>query len=1247
MNTMKGASSYKSKFQNGIYLKLLFVVLAFFLMVASSCLYVSNMLDDHFNNEAMSMLTYTKIKIETDVIMAETVLENLSDNVSGIIERGGGEADVSAYIREYVEYMRSNAGMSSLQYHNVFGYFNAFGDGRGVYISGEPKNLPADYDATKRPWYESAMAANGAISIEPVYKMVDPDMYVMSYSRSVSDSQGNVVFVIGLNLTLESIGEHIVEMHPTENSYGFLASGDNDIIAHTDNGQIGKNISDVSEELSQFIKELRMKDGVNEYKSTIRQQQKEVVFATLLDNGWIVSIVIPEGEYYGELYQMIVIISALGIVLALVLIIIFVRIDKAKKRTSKILKQQNALLEFELKNREIEEQTHIMLDSTPMCCKLWNRNMEVFACNEEAVRLFGLSSKQEFCEKFFELCPEFQPCGRPTADMAKEYLQKAFEDGYQRFEWLHKRLDGELLPAEVTLVRVKYKGDFVVAGYIRDLTEQKQMMEEIKTTNELNEIQIVELFKLKQELEDESYTLQTMFDSIPDLIYCKDLDFNYSRCNRSLLEYYAINENDLIGKDDVSGLKLSESKAKECRERSQLIVKDKTVITYEESLDNLNGETRIFETKNVPIVHNGVVTEIMGISRDITERKEMEETVQSANRAKSEFLANMSHEMRTPLNVVVGLTDLHLEEELPDAIRSDMRKINNAGNILLSIVNDVLDISKIEAGKLELVPVHYDTASLLNDIITLNMIRIESKPIDFKLDIDADMPACICGDELRLKQIFNNLLSNAFKYTHEGSVTLSVRCEMGGSTEDGLWMLISVSDTGIGIRQEDIKKLFSDYNQVDTRANRKIEGTGLGLAITKKLTEMMGGEITVDSEYGKGTTFRIRVKQAYVDCAPIGAGTVENLRSFQYMCNKQQVSAKLVRVDMSYVRVLVVDDMPTNLDVATGLMGKYKMKVDCVGSGQEAIDRIKRGKPVYNAVFMDHMMPNMDGIEATKKIRGLDSQYAKTVPIISLTANATVGNEQMFLDNGFQDFLSKPIDILALDAVLRKWVRDKSKETAAPRSQVPAPESESGKTIIQIPGVNEKKGLSIYGGDADIYISVLRSFATHTPTVIESLRDVTEEGLKVYAINVHGLKGSSSNIGAQELSKKAERMEMAAKAGDFEEVQANNDGVINEAQKLVADVIAWLDKQDTGIDKPRMREPDPELLESLRQYCEQYNMNGVDTVMEQLESSCYDIDGDLIIWMREMADISNLQAIAERITTQLATLGHSAVSVSK
>jgi CheY-like chemotaxis protein len=342
----------------------------------------------------------------------------------------------------------------------------------------------------------------------------------------------------------------------------------------------------------------------------------------------------------------------------------------------------------------------------------------------------------------------------------------------------------------------------------------------------------------------------------------------------------------------------------------------------------------------------------------------------------------------------------------------------------MGIINDVLDISKIESGKMELAPVAYDVPALLNDIITLNIIRIGEKQIAFKLDIGDNIPLRLFGDDLRIKQVLNNLLSNAFKYTKEGLVTLGITISNAVSREgDDIWVSFYISDTGIGIREKDMAKLFTDYNQVDTRANRKIEGTGLGLSITKKFIDLMDGEISVESEYGKGTTFRVRIRQGFVSDMVIDKETLENLRSLRSSDKKKLGQTKLVRPDLSNTRVLVVDDFPTNLDVASGMLRKYKMQVDCVENGKDAVECIAMALPIYDAIFMDHMMPEMDGMEAVKHIRALGTKYAEDIPIIALTANAVAGNEEMFLNNGFDAFLPKPFNVVALDAVVQKWVR--------------------------------------------------------------------------------------------------------------------------------------------------------------------------------------------------------------------------------
>jgi len=565
-------------------------------------------------------------------------------------------------------------------------------------------------------------------------------------------------------------------------------------------------------------------------------------------------------------------------------------------------------------------------------------------------------------------------------------------------------------------------------------------------------------------------------------------------------------------------------------------------------------------------------------------------------------------------------------------MRMNLLKISNAGNTLLSIVNDILDFSKIESGKLSLNPIEYYVSSLLNDIITLVITRLGEKPIQFHLNINDDLPNKLFGDDLRVKQILTNLLTNAIKYTSEGSIELSVRCTREGDT---MWLDAKVSDTGMGIPKKDMPNLFLDYYQVSVNTHRSIEGTGLGLPITKKLVEMMDGKIKVESEHGKGSTFSFRVKQGYVDEAVLGQDVSEKLRSFCYSDDKRVVAKKLVRVNLSYARVLVVDDMETNLDVASGILHRYNMQVDCLNNGLAAIDRIRDGTPVYNAIFMDHMMPGIDGIETADRIRAIGTEYAKKVPIIALTANAIQGTDKMFFEHDFQEFITKPIDVMEMDAVLRKWVRDKNREEVPVSEELSEADKQIESMVIEIPGVDTEKGLSLYAGSKKVYIPLLRSYVYNTPGILDKLRSVSAENLPDYVISVHGLKGTSAGIGAEALREAALELENTSRAGDLQGVLAKNEKLIASAESLVANIKAWLGKNDIHEAKPRLKAPDKELLAKLRQGCEDYDMESIDKAMSELEKNDYDESADLIPWLRGKIETSEFDEAAEKLKKEL------------
>jgi CheY-like chemotaxis protein len=485
------------------------------------------------------------------------------------------------------------------------------------------------------------------------------------------------------------------------------------------------------------------------------------------------------------------------------------------------------------------------------------------------------------------------------------------------------------------------------------------------------------------------------------------------------------------------------------------------------------------------------------------------------------------------------------------ASKNDIQQIHHSGSSLLGIINDVLDISKIEAGGFELIPVEYETASLLSDTVMLNMVRIGSKPIVFALEISWDFPMVLVGDELRIKQVLNNLLSNAIKYTKEGSVTLSVAWESFSGRENEALVRFGVRDTGIGIRKKDIWKLFSGYTQLDTRANRKIEGTGLGLEITKKLVDMMGGSIAIESEYGSGSVFTVEIIQGIANYKPIGEETAEKLRSFNYTADMK--GENIDRSWMPYGKVLVVDDLPVNIQIARGLLEPYGLQVDSAESGQKAIELIEAENPRYDLVFMDHMMPGMDGIEAVRIIREeSDSEYGRNVPIVALTANALVGTSEMFLSAGFNGFISKPIDIVQLDEALNKFIRDKrGVGNSSNDSPLPTPHS----LFPNIPGVNVKKGIALTGGTEKGYRNVLATLSRNVEERLPLFQKPPDpDTLYTFIAQVHSLKSSAASIGAAEVSARAAKLEAAGMTGDLAFIREHLGDFLEHLTALVKNI---------------------------------------------------------------------------------------------
>ncbi|MCL2198136.1 MAG: response regulator [Defluviitaleaceae bacterium] len=589
----------------------------------------------------------------------------------------------------------------------------------------------------------------------------------------------------------------------------------------------------------------------------------------------------------------------------------------------------------------------------------------------------------------------------------------------------------------------------------------------------------------------------------------------------------------------------------------------------------------------------------------------------AANEAKSAFIAVMSHEMRTPLNAILGLSEISLED--PGTNYYNLVNIKKAGTTLLSIISDILDVSKIESGKFDFIRTEYDAAHMISDATTQSILHRNEKDIDFVLTIGEDFPAKLFGDELRVKQVLNNLLSNAFKYTQKGSVELEIT-----STRENNTVLVgfSVKDTGIGIRSEELSHIFDDYMQADMTANRKIVGTGLGLSIAHRLCELMEGSLIVQSEYGKGSIFSVLIKQQLVSEEIL---TPEIIHSLQNLCYYEQMQSeveKLPPLDLSCARILVVDDVDVNLEVAVGMLKRYGVKTDCVRSGPEAIDAVKNSDISYDIILMDHMMPGMDGIETTRHIREIES--ANDIPIIAFTANALVGNEEMFLRSGFQGYLSKPIDSFKLDTIIRKWVASDSTLFVAQPKQTIALD-------FDIESININRGVQKFG-DIGIYLDVLRMFAQNVPQILQKAELGITDDTSEYITSVHGIRGSCYGICADETANLANILENAAKNEKYDVIHALNSDFIENVNKLLADISKVITYLEAQKQKAHADEPSPQLLDALLESCKRNDLNEIDKIIAELDSFEYAKGGELVTWIREAADSMDYADIIEKLT---------------
>jgi len=858
--------------------------------------------------------------------------------------------------------------------------------------------------------------------------------------------------------------------------------------------------------------------------------------------------------------------------------------------------------------RAADERAALLLDAMPLASFMTKRiigedgalsDFSALDCNEAALDLFGFSSKEEAVSRLKDIYP-LPSNGTSVEETTREPSKIAYEKGSHRFEFDLQSTDGTPIPCDVILVRVHYKGEPALACFINDLRREKRM-------------------------EDAEKKAHVLLEALPEPCVLFDEDFNMLDCNQATLNLFLISKEieierypkgvreEWIDKCTNDHKNCKKVGSESCLRRKYFMDNYRYIFpgypekrdeieegfamrcqeAIEESLENkvyrfkyehltLYGEPVLCEISIVPVKLEKT-TGFACYIRDIRDEKRRL-IAEEENMAKTQFLTRMSHEIRTPLNSVIGISEIELQKDIHiQEIEDAFRRIYNSSRLLLAIINDILDLSKVEAGKMEIIPVAYETASLIADTVQLNLMDMGSKRIDFILEIDEALPMHLIGDEIRIKQIFNNLISNAFKYTDEGSVTLKLWMEES-SEDDSITLAASVIDTGQGMSQDQLDKLFySEFTRFNLQQNRTVEGYGLGMTITFSLVNMMGGDIKVHSELGQGSIFTVYIPQKLESKRSLDKEVIESLRNFESVKSYMKEAATIEHEPMPYGSVLVVDDVESNLYVAKGLLKPYKLDIETASSGIEAIGKVKDGN-VYDIIFMDYMMPDMDGIETIKILH--DMGYNQ--PIIAFTANATIGASKMFLDNGFSGFISKPLNPSRLDAYLKKYIYAKQSPEVIEAAKTKYPKrSNEADNVKNISGKLRESFLI----DASKSIVILESMMQIEPEDTGALR--------LYVIQVHAVKSALTNIGCTDLAKTAGILEEAGRNNDIDTIKSTTPRFLDDLRRTVKALTRR--RRDDILDDEEDSVYIGEQLLAIAEACEAYDTQRVQSLLNALK----------------------------------------------